>query len=220
MLARRLNPASFTDVTCSGATTDDVDDRSQQTRFGEVPRQIDAVTHDTDLITVTIGGNDVDLSALAMGCRVESLDAQPCVDRLVTGGVDRISQAIDRHADDWSALVDALQDRAPDARIIVVGYATYIRPGGCYPEQPAHPRDADYFQAKVDELNAAQQRLAADKRVEYFDVRALSVGHDMCAPPDQRYIEGYVLANKAAPLHPNATGTAAVGNALADYYAG
>jgi hypothetical protein len=97
-----------------------------------------------------------------------------------------------------------------------VGYGTYIRPEGCFPEQPINPRDADYFQAKVDELNARQRRLAADKKIDFFDTRVLSIGHDMCAAPDDRYFEGFVLAHPAAPLHPNSLGAAAVGNALAE----
>ena len=38
----------------------------------------------------------------------------------------------------------------------------------------------------------------------------------MCAAPDDRYFEGFVLAHIAAPLHPNALGAGAVGDALAD----
>jgi lysophospholipase L1-like esterase len=117
----------------------------------------------------------------------------------------------------WAAMIDAIRANAPNARILLVGYGTYIRPGGCFPEQPAQPRDADYFQSKINELDNRQKQLAAAKGVELFDIRPLSVGHDMCAPPEDRFFEGFVLSHPAAPLHPNALGSAAVGNALADY---
>ena len=65
VLARRIGAASFTDVTCSGARTEDLVSRSQPTRTGPVPPQLDAVTADTQLVTVTIGGNDVDLPTIA-----------------------------------------------------------------------------------------------------------------------------------------------------------
>lgn len=53
-IAARTQPASFTDVTCSGADTTDFS--SSQT--AGAPPQLDAVTKDTRLVTMTIGGND------------------------------------------------------------------------------------------------------------------------------------------------------------------
>jgi hypothetical protein len=38
----------------------------------------------------------------------------------------------------------------------------------------------------------------------------------MCAAPDDRFFEGFVLTHLAAPLHPNAMGAGALGDALAD----
>jgi lysophospholipase L1-like esterase len=217
VLARRIKPTSFTDVTCSGATTDDITSRAQQTPGGAVAPQIDAVGANTDLITITIGGNDVGLAADAAQCRADSLDAPPCVDKFFVGGVDRISAAITARVPAWSAMIDTVRDRAPSARIVLVGYLIYIRPGGCFPQQPVLPQDATYFESKINELDDRQKQLAADKHVDFFDTRPLSVGHDMCAPPNERYVEGFVPTHPAEPLHPNALGAAAIGNALADY---
>jgi lysophospholipase L1-like esterase len=117
----------------------------------------------------------------------------------------------------WSALIDQLRGAAPHARIVFVGYGTYVRPGGCFPAQPVLPRDADYLQSKLNELDDLQQQLAAEKGIEYFDTRPLSDGHDICAAPGDRYIEGFVTVGSAEPLHPNAFGEMAVGKALAGY---
>ncbi|GBE64121.1 hydrolase [Mycobacterium sp. MFM001] len=220
VLARRISPASFTDVTCSGATTDDITSRAQQTARGPVPRQLDAVGTDTTLITITIGGNDVGLAGDAAHCRAASLESPPCVDRFVTDGVDSISAAINAQVPVWGAMIDDVRAKAPAARIVLVGYLSYIRPGGCFPDEPVLPKDANYFESKINELDDQQKQLATAKGIDYFDTRPLSVGHDMCAPPDQRYVEGYVAVNPAAPLHPNAMGAAAVGNALADWLTG
>lgn len=217
VLARRIAPAGFTDVTCSGATTEDITKLAQQTSGGAVPPQMDSVRSDTTLITITIGGNDVGLAADAAQCRAASLSAPPCVDKFVGGGVDRVSAAITAQLPVWGSMIDAVRAKAPAARIIWVGYLTYLRPGGCYPEQPVLPQDATYFESKINELDDRQKQLAVDKGIDYFDTRPLSVGHDMCAPPDQRYVEGFVAVNPGAPLHPNARGAAAVGNALAGY---
>jgi lysophospholipase L1-like esterase len=219
VLARTIRAAAFSDATCSGARTEDLVSRAQSTRLGPVPPQLDAVGSDTALVTITIGGNDVDLFTKAMACRRTTLDVAPCSGRFVVDGVDTISRAIDERAGAWSSLVAAVRAKAPVARVILVGYGTYVRPEGCFPSQPINPVDAAYFQARLNELDDRLMQVAAARGVEFFDTRPLSVGHDICAAPHDRYVEGFVTATPAAPLHPNAKGAAAVGTALADYVA-
>ncbi len=99
-------------------------------KTGRSHRQIDAVDATTDLITITIGANDVGLPSDAEGCEVKSADPPPCTDEFVVGNVDRISEAITAQLPAWSALIDQLRLTAPHARIVVVGYGTFVRPGG------------------------------------------------------------------------------------------
>jgi lysophospholipase L1-like esterase len=219
VLARRLNATTFTDVTCSGATTENLTSRAQQTKDGPVARQIDAVNATTDLVTITVGANDIGLASDAQLCKVNSPNPPPCTNEFVVGNVDRISQVITTQSPLWSALIDWVRLKAPNARIILVGYGIFVRPGGCFPGQPVLPRDSDYLQSKLNELDDRQQQLASNLGIDYFDTRPLSRGHDICAAPGDRYIEGFVTAGSAVPLHPNAFGAAAVGNALAGYIA-
>jgi len=217
VLARRLGATQFTDVTCSGAITEDITDHAQETKNGMVGPQIDAVRATTDLITITIGANDVRLAADVEGCEVKSPDPAPRTADFVVGAVDRISAAIDGHVRGWSMLIDQVRAEAPKARIVFVGYGTLIRPGGCFPGQPVLPRDSDYLQAKLNELDDRQRQLAADKGIEYFDTRPMSQGHDICASPADRYVAGYGVTSLAVPLHPTAFGATAVGDALAGF---
>ncbi|WP_083662651.1 MULTISPECIES: SGNH/GDSL hydrolase family protein [unclassified Mycobacterium] len=217
VLARRLGATRFTDVTCSGAITEDITDHAQETKDGMVGRQIDAVRAATDLITITVGANDVGLAADAEGCEVKSPNPAPCTADFVSGAVDRISAAIDGHVRGWSMLIDEVRAEAPKARIVLVGYGTLIRPGGCFPGQPVLPHDSDYLQAKFNELDDRQRQLAADKGIEYFDTRPMFQGHDICASPADRYVSGYEVTDPAVPLHPTAFGATAVGDALAGF---
>ncbi len=209
VLARRLAPSDFIDVTCGGATTNDIVHQAEQTPAGPVPLQIDAVSSDTALITVSIGGADIGMWPIVMHCKASSPDAAPCTDQYRDGG-DQLSARIDTQVPAWTAMIDALKAKAPNARIILVGYGTYMRPGGCFPEQPILPQDGAYLQSKVDEIDDRRRQLAADKKIEYFDTRPLTVGHDVCSAPADRYIEGYTVLHPALPLHPNASGEAAI----------
>ncbi|MDV6260460.1 SGNH/GDSL hydrolase family protein [Rhodococcoides yunnanense] len=218
ILAEELAAASFVDVTCSGAVTENIVSTPQGTSSGEVPVQLDAVSADTDLVTITIGGNDIGLVSTAVGCLTFTASSanNVCKDRLTAGGVDTVAAAIAEKTPIWGAMLDAVTERAPDARILVVGYGTYLPDGGCFPTQPMLPEDADYIQGSITAMNEALKTQADEHGAEFVDTEALSVGHDVCVAPDQRYFEGVVPQNPAAPLHPTAAGMAAIGDAVAE----
>ncbi|MDV8054687.1 MULTISPECIES: SGNH/GDSL hydrolase family protein [unclassified Rhodococcus (in: high G+C Gram-positive bacteria)] len=217
VLAEDLAVGSFVDVTCSGAVTENIVSTAQGTSSGEVPVQLDALTPETDLVTVTIGGNDIGLVSTAVGCLTftASSTTNVCKDRLTAGGVDSMAAAIEDAAPSWGAMLDAVAERAPDARILVVGYGTYLPDGGCFPTQPMLPEDADYIQGSITAMNEALKQQADEHGAEFVDTEPLSVGHDVCVAADQRYFEGVVPQNPAAPLHPTAAGMAAIGAAVA-----
>jgi hypothetical protein len=73
------------------------------------------------------------------------------------------------------------------------------------------------LQSKLNELDDLRQQLAAEKGIDYFSTRLLSRGHDICASPGDRYVEGFVTTCSTVPLHPNAFGAAVVGNVIARY---
>ncbi|MFJ8963630.1 SGNH/GDSL hydrolase family protein [Lentzea sp. NPDC102401] len=211
-IVANLLGATLTDVTCSGAKTDDFAGR----QFGFVKPQYDALKPTTDLVSITIGGNDVGLVQTALGCI--NLLPEPvglsCRDRLTAGG-DKVAADIAKWAPEFGAALDEVKRRAPHAKILVTGYGTYIRPGGCYPVQPIWARDSDYLQASVNLLSTTAKAEAEKRGATYVDLAAVSVGHDTCAKPADRYLEGLIPTTIAAPLHPNAAGMKAFGTAVA-----
>lgn len=217
VLATLIDAETFTDVSCSGARSENIATEQQQTNSGPIPLQIDALSPETDLVTITIGGNDVDLVSQARGC--VNFSPEPngtsCADALTAGGVDVIGDATSEAASGWGQVFDAIADRAPNAQLLVVGYGTYVRPGGCYGTQPVWARDADYLQRSVDAMNDALAAQAEEHGARFVDVRDVSVGHDACAAPDERFLEGVIPANPAAPLHPTAAGMAAFAQVVA-----
>ncbi|MCU1658514.1 MAG: Conserved putative secreted protein [Pseudonocardiales bacterium] len=205
LLAAKLHVPAFRDVTCSAATTSDFGSSQPGNIAGTAAPQYDAVTADATLVTVGIGGNDVGLVGLAESC-INVLPAPlgtSCAAKYTAGGVDQYSRRIQAFASTYGSVIDTIHGRAPNARVVMVGYPTTIRDGGCWPVQPVLAPDATYIQAKVDELNAAMAREAGTHGATYVDLRSSSVGHDACALPGQRWVEGLVPLSDAFPLHPN-----------------
>ncbi|MFB9905780.1 SGNH/GDSL hydrolase family protein [Allokutzneria oryzae] len=212
-VAAKVLGARLTDVTCSGATTNDLASR----RLGILPPQFDALTSGTGLVSVTIGANDSGLFTHALSC--VNLLPEPigtsCADRLTAGGNDVLAGTVDAWAPKFGAALDEIRRRAPNAKILVTGYGTYVRPNGCFPEQPVWARDANYLQGVMDRISLRAKEQATARGARFVDFAAVTVGHDICAAPEDRYLEGLVPAHAAAPLHPNAEGMAAFGNAIA-----
>ncbi len=224
LLADRFAATKFTDVTCSGAATVDLTDPMDLSiggvPAGTAPAQFDALTSATTLVTMTMGGNDVGLVGAAEDCiRINPLDA-PCKDKYTAGGVDQIGQRIEAFAPKIAAAVDGIRARSPQARVLVTGYGLYMKPGGCWPTQPWLPKDADYLQSKVDQINQVISAQATAHGAEYVDVAGPSVGHDACQSSSARWVEGLIPSHSAAPLHPNAQGEAAYAGIIGDQIAG
>ncbi|MFG1811854.1 SGNH/GDSL hydrolase family protein [Streptomyces sp. NPDC049040] len=204
--------ARLTDVSCSGATVEDF--ASPQT-IG-TPAQYSALKPDTDIVSLTIGGNDTGLVAVALGCTnvlPEPLGTS-CAEKNTLGGTDAVAARIDAWAPKFAAALDEIHRRASQAKVFVVAGGSYIRPGGCFPTQPVWGRDATYLQGEIDHLAATIRQTAQSHGDTFVSATPPTAGHDSCAAPADRYIEGFVPTSPAAPLHPNAKGSAAVGAAL------
>ncbi|MFC4949660.1 SGNH/GDSL hydrolase family protein [Pseudonocardia sp. GCM10023141] len=205
--------ATIKDVTCSGAKVADLPGR----QFGIVAPQYDAVTTDADLVTIAIGANDLDLGVVVPTCAnpLPEPAGISCKARLTAGGTDPLAAKIDALAPRIGAALVEIHRRAPHARVVVVGYGTYWKPGGCWPADPIWGRDADYLQATFDRLMTMLANQAAAHDAGYADIRTPSADHGVCAPVGQRWMEGLVPTAAAAPYHPNGTGMQHAGAVVA-----
>ncbi len=211
----------ITDVTCSGADTNDMTN-SQGTDFGDVPPQFDALNADTTLVTLQIGGNDAGLVGLAESC----LNLLPppfgtsCEAENTAGGGDVYGDRVASVGPKVAAVLTGIAERAPNADVYVVGYTTYLPPNGCYPAVQVWARDANYSQAKIDQLNQVLSDAAAAAGATYVDIRTPGIGKDVCKSPTIRWTEPFIPLNIAAPLHPNATGMRGMAAVVAAAIAG
>ena len=199
-LADWLDVASYTDVTCSAATTADLYAPMTMFNGGTTGPQIDAVSADTDLVTLGIGGNDFGIydglircQQAGAVCPVDQLGADA---RKVAG---RVEQAVRR-----------ITKVAPDAEVLVVGYPDILPTEGTCNAVGASAEVLGPVSAVAGLLNASQRKGAEAAGASYVDMEAVSAGHDVCAK-GRAWVNGpRFRAGIAAPFHPKINGMRAV----------
>lgn len=216
LVSASLAGAAFRDISCSGAKTDDLF-APQSITGGTNPAQLSALSTSTTVATLGIGGNDIGFSEIIQNCSTLNPFSTPCRDRYLAGGVDEISRRIKATAPKVRRAVAAIERRAPDARVFLVGYPQILpnRGLGCWPSLPIAYGDVPYLRAKAKELNAMLRTQAANAGIGYVDTYGPSEGRSACALPTVRWVEPLVPASPAAPVHPNALGMAGVANIVA-----
>lgn len=214
LIAASVGSSSFTDVSCSGATTADILNND-----GDRPAQISAVTSDTALVTVQIGGNDIGFSSIITDCVEASLSSplgSPCKDEYTAGGTDQLRARINATAPKVAAVLQAIHAAAPAARVVVLGYPVILPDTGygCWPLVPIAYQDVPYLRDVEKALNAMLASTAAANNATYVDVYTPSIGRDACKSSSTRWVEGLIPQNAAAPFHPNAAGEQGMANAV------
>ncbi|MEU9078986.1 SGNH/GDSL hydrolase family protein [Kitasatospora sp. NPDC004745] len=216
-------------VSCSGATSADVDTNKQSpigrplppfgvdpaAPYPPVPAQIDAVDPDEDVITVGVGGNDLGFGeilgdCIALGATHLGLGS-PCKDKYDA----QLAGRFDRLRTGYGAMLTALRQKAPSARIITVGYphlvpedATRCRFGD--PLQFATFTTGDLAWARtsiLEPLNQAIEQIASARQDTFVDLYAGSAEHSVCDA--DHWLDGVltsVIPLKYALVHPNADG--------------
>ncbi len=183
-------------VACGGATTVTL----------VTGGQLAALDADTDLVTLTIGGNDIRWSTAVTAC-LGGTDAQ-CAGAitLVTGLTTTVLPGL------LDAVYASVAAAAPNAHVVVTGYPRLFSPeyGGYLAGSPA---ELAALNALADTLDTVITDAADRAGFQYVDVRARFDGHGANAP------EPWILgAFDPQAFHPNADGykayTAAVNSAL------
>lgn len=206
ILAERLGVRRFTDVSCGGAGTAHLT-APQRTAQGTNPPQTNALSPDTDLVTLTIGGNDEGvISGLIETCmtlRGKDPTGAPCAANFTSAGLDEIEPRIDRTEGKVERALREIHRRAPGAEVALIGYPRLTPSQGYCPETlPFTYRDYAYVDGVEQTLNAALLRAARRADATYVDTYEPSLGHDICAG-NRAWVNGKIprpLA--AAAFHP------------------
>jgi lysophospholipase L1-like esterase len=216
LVAARLG-ASLTDAACSSAGIADMT-AAQRTDLGTNRPQLDALAPDDSVVMLTLGGDDLGFENVLDECMELSFTdpwGSPCRAHYASGGTDRLAALVKAEGPKMTAVLADIAARAPQARIVLVGYPDlFPLSGGCWPAVPITDGDIGYLRGIELQLNAM---LAADAKAAgatFVNTYTPTIGHDFCQPERSRDVEGLLPGSWALPFHPNARGQAAIAAAV------
>jgi lysophospholipase L1-like esterase len=200
-------PSNLIFYACSGAKVADVRN-NQLPLFGT----IDASS--VKLVTITIGGNDIDFARALATCYGGPFPQAATVACLRQ--TPAVTRAIAQQAAPLRALFRSIRSAAPRARVLVLGYPDL------FPQRPT--RDCKGFSAasqawinaEEQVLNATIQAAALQAGVEFISTYGAFVGHDICALDP--YVNGFPAptVNQLA-FHPKPVGQAKLAAIVGEY---
>ncbi|MCZ2497514.1 hypothetical protein GN316_12165 [Xylophilus sp. Kf1] len=211
---QRHVPGTFSFVACQGATTANVTDTPQHAQ-GESDIQLAALSPQTNMVTITIGGNDVGFAETAKKCAESEIfdrDTRSCTHRIL-----EIQEIVDgtRLLPDNTTFYQHLlrtyrairAQVSPAARIFVMGYPPiyYLAPA----DNAIGPQTRRQIDAVMVSMNGAIAQAAAEAGVTYVAVDAAFDGHGAGKDnPQAQWINDISLTDSHISLHPNADGHA------------
>jgi lysophospholipase L1-like esterase len=212
-LARKLN-LQLVDVSCSGAKTENLLGPS-----GPLPPQMKALTDDTKLVTVTIGGNDVGY----IGCLIAASTVFVKNADAATAQAWKCPPGVNASEETWDKLSAALRNvsteirhRAPHARLVFVDYPVVLPNHGTCAATPLTNEQADVSRATARRLAELTAQAAKEANADLLRASELSQGHDVCSK--EPWMTGFsspgLERTGSSPYHPNLAGMTAVATAL------
>jgi lysophospholipase L1-like esterase len=182
------DPASFRNVACVGATTDDVN-----------KYQVPYLSKNTDLVSITIGGNDAGFATTVISC---TLFTDAGCAAVVESARDYVTRVLPGKLD---ATYRAIRQQASEAQVVVLSYPVL------FDTTSAYCGVGGMSIAKRRSLNAGAQDLdeLIKERTEaagflYADVRDNFAGHGICAASP--WINGLTVIPPTDSFHPTANG--------------
>lgn len=163
--------------------------------------QLDALDAGTELVTLTIGGNDTDWGTAVGACL--GYDDRTCAGYL--------AHSVGIVENQLPALLDAVYAdvaaHAPNAHVVVTGYPRLFSPEyGAY--LAASPEEQRNLNAAADLLDSVIAERSAAHGFQFVDVRERFDGHGVNSP------EPYLLGPGPGAFHPNLDGYKAYTAAL------
>ncbi|NIH87375.1 GDSL-type esterase/lipase family protein [Amycolatopsis granulosa] len=186
-LYARQTSAALDFRACSGAKTSDV-----------LSKQVGALSAGTDLVTISVGGNDAGFASVMQdcilggdaGCKTAIDNAKAFVTGTLPGLLDKTYREI--------------RSRAPEAKVVVLGYPHFYKIGGSC-SVGLSDTSRGYIDSGADALDSVIQKEASEAGFAFADVRPAFAGHEICSGASWLHSLTYPVDES---YHPTATGQA------------
>lgn len=216
LLARGLK-AQLADLTVSGATTDTILETSQRVLFKRYAPQITGLPSDSDLVTVTAAGNDLQYISTVL-----KLGLVAAADNRMHGALSGIRRRIGEDASHLpperlnsartglTRIVEEVRIAAPSARVVLVDYLPLFG-------QSTRPEvDVPFTNSEIESLSDIAAHLAAvfrevatELECDLVAASQLGRGHELGSPAP--WVQPlYPVYRLTGSYHPNLDGMRAI----------
>ncbi|MFJ6676567.1 SGNH/GDSL hydrolase family protein [Actinosynnema sp. NPDC091369] len=202
-------PVELTDVSCGGAEIRHIAQAEQQpvspvdapAQWPPVSPQVQRAGLDegTDVVTVGVGGNSLPFAGMLAQCVGLGLNGQSCREHYENPpeGEEGIEDKFSRVQDEYVTMLAAVHQAAPNAKVLTVGYPAVLpqQSADCAPMNwtelfSIRRDDVDWLRGVLERLNRTIQSVSSFFGDRYVDIHSSSVGHDVCQPAGEKWVEG------------------------------
>lgn len=211
--ATDVRVGELTDATCGGAQIPDL----TEPQHPDAPAQFEALGDTTDLVTLSIGGNDVGFGMMvACITKQGEFATTPDCEEAIGDEVSADIAALYGEDGPVDGVYDAIAEASPDARVITTQYMPLMPAEGvtCAFTDQLNPDDVAWARGITDDINAGVDA-AATRNGHESVMPTDTVDRSACAPADQRWTSFLGAGDNTAPMHPTALGQAAMASAIA-----
>jgi lysophospholipase L1-like esterase len=180
---------SLTFRACSGATVADVTNT-----------QLSALTSSTSYVTISVGGNDAGFADVITECALPGWMSN--CNRAIDGAQAYINGTLPGRL---STLYGSIRAKAPNARVIVVGYPRLFMGEDCNALTWFSPTEQSRLNGTADLLNSKLSSAAAAKGFTFANPTSRFIGHAVCDSPE--WVNG-LSSPISESYHPNRAGHA------------
>jgi lysophospholipase L1-like esterase len=176
---------NLTFVACSGAKTGDV-----------LANQVQSLSASTNIVTITIGGNDAGFSSVITQCALPLVSCNSNI----TNAQNYINNSL---AGALNGVYSQIKSRAPSARVVVLGYPRLFMNVDCNGGTFFSSDEMTKLNATADMMKNVISARAAAYGFSFKDAIPPFIGHAVCSSTE--WLNG--LSNPVGDsYHPNRTG--------------